>query len=61
MICALIKTIEQFDQEQKNIKNQIYYSDRKDDIDVKLGQFLCNYPEREKIKILFLRESEGVY
>ena len=22
---------------------------------------MCNYPEREKLKILFLRESEGVY
>ena len=26
-----------------------------------LGRFLNRYPEKEKMKILFLRESEGVY
>ena len=26
-----------------------------------LGQFLNEYPERDQIKIMFLRESEGVY
>ena len=26
-----------------------------------LGNYLNNYPERESLKILFLRESEGVY
>ena len=26
-----------------------------------MGNFLNGYPEREKMKILFLRESEGVY
>ena len=30
-------------------------------IDQALGDFLNNYPEREKLKILFLRESAGVY
>ena len=30
-------------------------------IDQALGNFLNTYPEREAMKILFLRESEGVY
>ncbi len=43
------------------MKNMIYRASRTDFVDEKLGEFLCTYPEREKIKILFLRESEGVY
>ena len=39
-----------------------YYIGRKDsNIDTKLAQFLNTYPEKEKLKIMFLRESEGVY
>ena len=45
----------------KNAANLIYHATRGDEIDMKLGQFLNNFPEREKIKIMFLRESEGVY
>ena len=26
-----------------------------------MAEFINNYPERQKLKILFLRESEGVY
>jgi hypothetical protein len=32
-----------------------------DAIDKKLAEFLNNYPERSKLKIMFMRESEGVY
>ena len=39
-----------------------YYIGRKDsNIDTKLAQFLNTYPEKEKLRIMFLRESEGVY
>ena len=42
--------------------NQIYHvSKNNDKIDETLGTFLNAYPEREKLKIMFLRESEGVY
>ena len=41
--------------------NQIYHARKNDKIDETLGKFLNEYPEREKLKILFLRESEGVY
>lgn len=30
-------------------------------MDSKLAKYLNKYPEREKLKILFLREADGVY
>ena len=46
----------------KTAKNQAIYIPKKEDtIDKYLGKFLNEYPERSKMKILFLRESEGVY
>jgi hypothetical protein len=39
----------------------IYIGHRKDKVDIVLGNFINTFPEREKMKILFLRESEGVY
>ena len=34
----------------------------KDDaVDKKLAEFINNYPERSKLKIMFMRESSGVY
>jgi predicted metallo-beta-lactamase superfamily hydrolase len=41
--------------------NQIYHADKHDKIDQALGNVLNSYPEREKLQILFLRESAGVY
>ena len=43
------------------MKYGIYHSKKGDDIDKRLGSFLNTYPEREDLKIMFLRESEGVY
>ena len=42
-------------------KNQVYVERKNDETDRKLTNFICSYPEREKLKILFIRESEGVY
>ena len=39
----------------------LYIPKKNDEIDQALAQAINQYPEREKIKILFLRESEGVY
>ena len=39
----------------------IYIGHRKAKVDIVLGNFINTFPEREKMKILFLRESEGVY
>jgi hypothetical protein len=41
--------------------NAIYVPNRYDPTDKLLGDFLCKFNEHEKLKILFLRESEGVY
>lgn len=38
-----------------------YIGHREDQIDKTLANFIHQYPEREKMKIMFLRESEGVY
>ena len=39
----------------------IYIPFTDDDIDVRLAEFINNFPERQKMKIMFLRESQGVY
>ena len=28
---------------------------------MKLAEYINNYPDRQKLKIMFMRESEGVY
>jgi len=42
-------------------KIAIYIPVREDAIDRKLAEYINNYPERNKLKIMFMRESEGVY
>mmetsp|Transcript_17196 Transcript_17196/g.28966 ORF Transcript_17196/g.28966 Transcript_17196/m.28966 type:complete len:119 (+) Transcript_17196:557-913(+) len=43
-------------------KNQaVYIAKKNDKIDKSLSSYLNKFPEREKLKIMFLRESEGVY
>ena len=32
-----------------------------DAVDERLADYLNNYPERKNLKIMFMRESEGVY
>jgi hypothetical protein len=39
----------------------VYIPVKDDAIDRKLAEFINNYPERQKLKIMFMRESEGVY
>jgi hypothetical protein len=47
--------------QNKIAKYKVYHPKREDTVDEALGTFINTYPEREKLKILFLRESEGVY
>ena len=42
-------------------KVAIYVPAKDDPIDMKLADFINNYPDRQKLKIMFLREQEGVY
>ena len=39
----------------------VYIPQKGDAIDKKLAEYINNYPDRQKLKIMFLRESEGVY
>lgn len=39
----------------------VYIPMKDDQVDRKLAEFINNYPERAKLKIMFMRESEGVY
>ena len=39
----------------------VYIPVKEDSIDKKLAEYINNYPERQKLKIMFMRESEGVY
>ena len=39
----------------------VYIPIRDDSVDQKLAEFIKNYPERSKLKIMFMRETEGVY
>lgn len=39
----------------------IYIPVREDPIDKKLAEYINNYPDRSKFKIMFMRESNGIY
>ena len=39
----------------------VYIPVKDDSIDRKLAEYINNYPDRQKLKIMFMRESEGVY
>ena len=39
----------------------VYIPVKGDATDKKLAEYINNYPDRQKLKIMFLRESEGVY
>ena len=39
----------------------VYIPVKGDLIDKKLAEYINNYPDRQKLKIMFMRETEGVY
>jgi hypothetical protein len=39
----------------------IYVPFTDDPVDVKVAEYINNYPDRTKLKIMFMRESVGVY
>lgn len=45
----------------KDARRAIYHALKTDKVDSALGRALNNFPERDNLKIMFLRESEGVY
>ena len=66
----LLKQLKDAEVEIETLKNYIidlkqriavYIPIKGDPTDQKLAEFINNYPERQKLKIMFMRESEGVY
>ena len=39
----------------------IYVPVKEDAIDGRIAEFINNYPDRNKLKLMFMRESEGTY
>ena len=39
----------------------VYLPVKNDPIDLKVADYLNNFPDRSKLKIMFMRESKGVY
>ena len=39
----------------------VYIPVKNDLVDKKLAEYINNFPDRQKLKIMFMRESDGVY
>jgi len=62
LIGAEAKIIELLDLNEALEKNQaVYIAKKNDKVDRALSNYLNTFPERNEMKIMFLRESEGVY
>ena len=55
-----IETLKQYIIDLKS-RIAVYIPVKDDQIDKRLAEYINNYPDRQKLKIMFLRESEGVY
>jgi chromosome segregation ATPase len=55
-----IETLKQYIVDLKQ-RIAVYIPVKEDAVDKKLAEFINNYPERSKLKIMFMRESDGVY
>ena len=55
-----IETLKQYIIDLKQ-RIAVYIPVKEDAIDKRLAEYINNYPERSKLKIMFMRETEGVY
>jgi hypothetical protein len=55
-----VETLKQYIVDLKG-RISVYIPVKDDNIDRRLAEYINNYPDRQKLKIMFLRESEGVY
>ena len=55
-----IETLKNYIMELKQ-RIAVYIPQKNDPIDKRLAEFINNYPERSKLKIMFMRESDGIY
>ena len=62
LVGAESKISELLDLNEALEKNQaVYIAKKNDKVDKTLSNYLNTFPERNKMRIMFLRESEGVY
>jgi len=66
----LLRQLKEAEQEVETLKSYIidlkgkvavYIPFKDDPVDEKLADFINNYPDRQRLKIMFMRESVGVY
>ena len=66
----LLKQIRDDDEEIETLKRYIidlkskiavYIPVKDDPIDQKVAEYINNYPDRQRLKVMFMRESSGVY
>ena len=66
----LLKRIRNLEVEGETLKSYIidlkarvavYVPVKNDATDAKIAEYINNFPDRNKLKVLFMRESEGVY
>ena len=55
-----IETLRQYIIDLKS-RIAVYIPVKNDPVDKKLAEYINNYPDRQKLKIMFMRESDGVY
>ena len=70
MSLDLLKSVRNLEVENATLKNYIvdlkarvavYVPIKEDPVDKAMAEFINNYPDRNRLKIMFMRETEGVY
>lgn len=66
----LLNSLKEYEIEVETLKQYIidlkgriavYIPVKNDLVDLRLAEYINNYPDRNKLKVMFMRESEGVY
>jgi len=55
-----IDTLKEYIVELKS-RVAVYIPIKEDNVDSRLAEYINNYPDRSRLKIMFMRESEGIY
>lgn len=55
-----IETLKQYIIDLKS-RIAVYIPVKGDSVDKRLAEYINNFPDRQKLKIMFMRESDGVY
>jgi len=55
-----IQTLKQYIIDLKS-RIAVYIPVKGDPVDKRLAEYINNFPDRQKLKIMFMRESDGVY